>query len=562
MDPRAFLDEFRTEASEHLQALDARLLDLERDPSNPLAVREMFLSAHTLKGGAAMLGLAIVRDLSHALEDMLASLRDQRRTFDSDTADLLFRVVDALRERAGRATPDAPASDPAAAQVIALVRAWSAVLPAPAEPEAPLPPGPAAPRVLLVEHSATVRGLESLLLEDAGFEVEALANGQEALERALAQHFDLVVTGIENRGLRGLDLAAELRRSFSAEELPIVLMSSDDHAEQRARAAEIGVQAYIRKGSFGQQRLVQAARDLIGTGETQEPGAALAETVEPSTSAAPGAGDRPPIAGAGRAAPLVLIVDDSGLNRRVVRGGLEQLGYLVGEASDGAEALAALARTRYAAVLMDCQMPRMDGFETTTRLRRLEPPNSRTPVIALTATLTPADIERCMEAGMDDYLAKPTPLDELEETLRRWIVTPAPGDLTSPANVASQQERATEAGIDLDAVRGLVEIAGPGDQEALDELIGLFLDESVQRLARLRTALEQRDARALQRAAHAMKGSAGTFGAREMRDLSDRIERLALAGAFAESAALVDAVHEAFGRARPVLESFGAGAAR
>ncbi len=177
MDPRAFLDEFRTEASEHLQALDARLLDLERDPSNPLAVREMFLSAHTLKGGAAMLGLAIVRDLSHALEDMLASLRDQRRTFDSDTADLLFRVVDALRERAGRATPDAPASDPAAAQVIALVRAWSAVLPAPAEPEAPLPPGPAAPRVLLVEHSATVRGLESLLLEDAGFEVEALANG-------------------------------------------------------------------------------------------------------------------------------------------------------------------------------------------------------------------------------------------------------------------------------------------------------------------------------------------------------------------------------------------------
>src|SRR5204862_2829922 len=98
MDATAFLDEFQAEAGEHLRALDMRLLELERDPAGQQPVREMFLSAHTLKGGAAMLGLDGVRELAHAMEDVLAFLRDQRRPLDAATADLLFRVVDRLRE--------------------------------------------------------------------------------------------------------------------------------------------------------------------------------------------------------------------------------------------------------------------------------------------------------------------------------------------------------------------------------------------------------------------------------------------------------------------------------
>src|SRR3954463_15279688 len=101
----AYLDEVRAEAAEHLRALDTLLLQLERDPGDPRAVREMFLSAHTIKGGAAMLELASVRELAHALEDVLGVLRDQPEGFDSALADLLFRALDALRALLEHATP-------------------------------------------------------------------------------------------------------------------------------------------------------------------------------------------------------------------------------------------------------------------------------------------------------------------------------------------------------------------------------------------------------------------------------------------------------------------------
>jgi CheY-like chemotaxis protein len=247
----------------------------------------------------------------------------------------------------------------------------------------------------------------------------------------------------------------------------------------------------------------------------------------------------------------ILLVDDSPLSRRVVRGGVEQLGFTVEEAGDGVEALAALEQGQYAAVLMVCQMPRMDGFEATVALRRRETAGHRTPVIALTATLTPADLERCIESGMDDYVAKPVRLDELEETLARWVRVPtaesAPRTPLAEAGAASP--------IDRETFQGLVELLGTGERGALSEAVGLFLEEGAQRLNRLRAAVRTNDSRDLERAAHALKGSAGTFGALEVRDLSGRIEVLARAGSVDEATPLVDATGEAFERVRPILEA-------
>lgn len=261
----AYLDEFRSEAAEHLRALSTQLLRLERDAGDPSAVREMFLSAHTIKGGAAMLEIADVRELAHALEDVLGVLRDDPGRFDSQLADLLFRSLDAMRELLEAATPGGPGLVDADAVLAAELRRRAGTG---AElPRAPLvrEPGPAAarPRVLLVEDSATVRMLESMLLVEAGFEVDALADGREALARATAQPYSLLVTGVETRGLRGLELAGALRRHPATQHLPIVVMSSDDNAEHRRLAAEVGVQAYIRKGSLGQRRLVETVRELI-----------------------------------------------------------------------------------------------------------------------------------------------------------------------------------------------------------------------------------------------------------------------------------------------------------
>jgi chemotaxis protein histidine kinase CheA len=261
----AYLDEFRAEAAEHLRALDTQLLQLERDPGDPRPVREMFLSAHTIKGGAAMLEIASVRELAHALEDVLGVLRDNPGRFDAALADLLFRALDALRELLERAAPGGPGLEDGDAVLAAELRRRASMgagpLPA-ASSRKPGIPGER-PRVLLVEDSPTVRMLESMLLAEAGFEVDALADGREALARATTQAYALLVTGVETRGLRGLELAGALRRHPAAQSLPIVLMSSDDNAEHRRLAAEVGVQAYIRKGSLGQRRLVDTARELV-----------------------------------------------------------------------------------------------------------------------------------------------------------------------------------------------------------------------------------------------------------------------------------------------------------
>jgi two-component system chemotaxis sensor kinase CheA len=267
MDLTAFLQDFRVEAGEHLRALDTQLLKLERNPSDPAPIREMFLSAHTIKGGAAMLGIADVRELAHAVEDVLGHLRDAREPLDAQTADLLFRALDTLRELLDRATLNAGALDgPAAELAAALRQRASRGVEATASP-APEPAAPAeAPRVLLVEDSPTVRLLETMLLSAAGFEVDAVADGTQALVLARTHAYQLVVTAVETRGLRGLELAAALRASPTHRDLPIILMSSDDNPAHRHRAAEVGVQAYIRKGSFGQQRLVETARELVRPG--------------------------------------------------------------------------------------------------------------------------------------------------------------------------------------------------------------------------------------------------------------------------------------------------------
>ena len=115
-----------------------------------------------------------------------------------------------------------------------------------------------------MEDSTTVRMLETMLLEDAGFQVDAVADGSQALAQALTHEYDLIVTGVETRGLRGWDLAESLSHVTSRRSVPIVVMSSDDTPEQRRRAAQVGAHAFLEKGSLDRPRLAEVGRDLRG----------------------------------------------------------------------------------------------------------------------------------------------------------------------------------------------------------------------------------------------------------------------------------------------------------
>jgi chemotaxis protein histidine kinase CheA len=253
-DPAEFLDEFRSEASEHLRKLDQHLLALERDPADEQPIRQMFLSAHTIKGGAAMLELAGVRELAHALEDVLAQLRDTPRRLDTATADLLFRAVDALQTLVEGATPRG-AVEPVSAELARALRQHARELSAP--PGAPEPGQ--TPRALVVDESATVRLLETMVLSEVGFEVDAVDDGQRALAMATTTPYRLVVTGLQNRGLDGLALLLALRENT----IPVIVTSSDDSPEPRRRATELGAYAFLARGSLADPALAGAARDVL-----------------------------------------------------------------------------------------------------------------------------------------------------------------------------------------------------------------------------------------------------------------------------------------------------------
>lgn len=262
IDPAALLEEFRAEAADHLRVLDAELLRLERSSSDPEPVRRMFLSAHTIKGGAGMVGLTQVRELAHAVEGVLAYLRDQRGMLDTDMADLLFRAVDALRDLLAQGeAPDAAAGT---AQLVAALGQYATGKPVGPPPTVSRPaPRPGGPRALVVDDSPTVRMLEEMLLSDAGFAVDAVDSGSEALGRLLGESYDLLVTAIQTRGASGLEVVATLRSSPAGRDIPVILMSSDDNPEHLQRAVELGVWDYIRKGSLGQRRLTEAALEVL-----------------------------------------------------------------------------------------------------------------------------------------------------------------------------------------------------------------------------------------------------------------------------------------------------------
>ncbi len=208
----------------------------------------------------------------------------------------------------------------------------------------------------------------------------------------------------------------------------------------------------------------------------------------------------------------VLAVDDQYVNRTVTRSLLEELGFSADAAESGEAALAMLDRHPYDAVLLDCQMPGLDGFETCRRLRQKENGTRHTVVIAVTADTLADDLQRCHEAGMDDHMAKPLWSADLAAMLDRHLAS-------RPRMVGSDQ------------VRERIEALGRlGDKELQADVVRAFLEQSAHDLGVLRSALTRNDAKALSAAAHALSGSSGILGGRNLAELAGEMSSLARKG--------------------------------
>jgi signal transduction histidine kinase/DNA-binding response OmpR family regulator len=260
-------------------------------------------------------------------------------------------------------------------------------------------------RALIVDDNATNRRVLREQLRGWGCETEEAQGGREALEMlrksaGTPEAFGVALLDFQMPEMDGAELAERIHEDPRLAKLPMVMLTSMPRRGQTGRMAGFGVGATIAKPAT-RARLFEALTAVVG--------------FDPLRRATRERGALPE--GHGR----VLIVEDNAVNQRVTLRVLEKAGYLCQVAANGREAIAACAGARYDAILMDCQMPEMDGFEASREIRRRERTSERIPIIALTAETRESERERCFQAGMDDYLTKPVRARELLEKLARCL---------------------------------------------------------------------------------------------------------------------------------------------
>jgi CheY-like chemotaxis protein/HPt (histidine-containing phosphotransfer) domain-containing protein len=259
----------------------------------------------------------------------------------------------------------------------------------------------------------------------------------------------------------------------------------------------------------------------------------------------------------------VLLVEDNAINQEVATAMLRKLGVQSTVADNGQKALDLVCDVKFDLVLMDCQMPVMDGFEATAAIRRL--PNARgerLPIVALTANAMQGDEQRCLAAGMNAFLSKPFTLAQLRALLIRWLPevheVRAADEATPLADrSAGTQPPASEA-INLAVLKTIRALDPSGGMDLVKRILGIFLQSTDESVRRMESAISERDAAQLSRAAHALKSCSSNVGAETLSGLYRQLERLGREGRIDEARALLAEVrweHErAVSRMREILQ--------
>ncbi|MDQ3316661.1 MAG: response regulator, partial [Actinomycetota bacterium] len=408
-------------------------------------------------------------------------------------------------------------------------------------------------RVLIVDDNATNRHILRKQLSSWAMEGGEAEDGFAALEELRTAAggdapYGLAILDRQMLGMDGMQLARRISDDPAIASTRLVLLTSIGQRGDGEEARRAGIEAYLTK-PVRQSELYDVIAIVMGTPEAAE--AESAPLVTRHTLREMQTGNH----------PRLLLAEDNPVNQKVAARMLEKLGYRVDVAQNGLEALEALSRNRYAAVLMDVQMPEMDGYEATAEIRRREREAALagrgegldTPIIAMTANAMQGDREKALAAGMDDYLPKPVRQEELDEVLGRWVSREDEGAL-SPDGAPAAQAARTENGNALDP-EVLASLRDLGDVELLTELAEMFFGDASSRLGELREAVEAGDAAGVERVAHTLKGSSGNMGATRMSAICAELQDVGVSGDLARAPGLLERLEEEFGRVRPALEA-------
>ncbi len=403
--------------------------------------------------------------------------------------------------------------------------------------------------VLIVDNNKHGRAILVHHLHDWGMRTATATSGQDAiaiLRQAAnggAPH-DAVLLDMTLPDMDGIDMTRRIRANPALASARLIMLTSINHPGLARAALEAGLDQYLHK-PVRKAQLFGTLRQVFGVMPDTEASAAIEDQATPE--------------------PLglnVLLAEDNPVNQEVARVMLAWLGCRTRVAGDGAEAIAALREEAFDVVLMDCQMPDVDGFEASRRIRRMEAESvprgaaaPRVPIIALTANAMRGDREVCLAAGMDDYMTKPFARETLRAMLGRWTRRTSSNGPNAPSPPPAA-ESPTEVGINPKALQTLRQL---GRQDFIPRLIRLFTDTAPGELVKLKLAVERADSVGAIAIAHQLKSSSAALGLTTISEAAKTLEMDGRAGKTENLASAVTAIEVAYEVLLPHLEQMAQG---
>jgi signal transduction histidine kinase/CheY-like chemotaxis protein/HPt (histidine-containing phosphotransfer) domain-containing protein len=422
-------------------------------------------------------------------------------------------------------------------------------------------------RVLIVDDNATNRELLHHQVSSWGMKDRSAGSGTAALEilrqaTGQGEPIDVVLLDMMMPGMNGLELARRIKSEGSIGGVRLILLTSVGLRGDAAEARRAKIDGYLSK-PVRQSDLYNCLAAVMGRPAAEEHVLVTRHSLSEK---------RPPLQG------RVLLAEDNPVNQEVILAMVESLGCAVEIAADGEEALQKLSEGGYDLVLMDCQMPRKDGYEATTEIRRREDAaggGRHVPVVALTANAMEGDRERCLTAGMDDYLSKPLGRDALRAVLERWLrggaakseAPPAGETAGMPAGEPAPAEGAPPASapedgppIDVKTLESMRPLQRQGQPDVVSRLIGLYLSNAPALMTEMLAAAEKGETQTVYRAAHSLKSSSAMVGALRLSRLCKKLEAGAREGSLDPEGVGLREIEAEYARVVAALERLGQGA--
>jgi CheY-like chemotaxis protein/HPt (histidine-containing phosphotransfer) domain-containing protein len=378
-------------------------------------------------------------------------------------------------------------------------------------------------KVLIVDDNPTNCRILSLQTSKWGMQPRTASSGEQALAWLRAgEKFDFAILDMQMPGMDGLMLAGEIRQLPSGASLPLVLLTSMGVRTNSPEFMQAGFATCLTKPIKPAQLFESLVRVVTGLRATPKPAPAVSK-LDPKMS------HRLPL--------RVLLCDDNLINQKVATRLLGQMGYTPRIAGNGLEALAAIDSGVFDLIFMDVMMPEMDGLEATRQIRlrqkdRRAHPNYKSPliIVAMTASAMPGDKEKCLEAGMDDYLSKPVRPEEVRAVIERWgekaaldAANPAKDSAVESARIMANTDMPMNdlPAVDMERLNEFTE----GNPENLTELATLYLKQTSEQIEQLQTAVKTSDVAGVRRIAHSCAGASATCGMKRIVPLLRELER-------------------------------------